>query len=165
MRDLRHGLYIGTKSVLKADVCERHDASVAIDHCLVVRSRNTVAFGLDELHIGTATALSEPDMAHRGEFKLPHDDFPPFAKTQGACDAVDPRRYAGHDSNFIRGATDEIRKSRTCRLILLHPHIPRRAPLMPTCNVVLQTAFHSVGQRTLRAGVEINLALKDFELG
>src|SRR5689334_3162422 len=36
MSDLRDRLHIGTKSVLKADVCEPHDASVAVDHPFII---------------------------------------------------------------------------------------------------------------------------------
>src|SRR6185312_3303468 len=50
-----------------------------------------------------------------------------------------------------------------CRFIPLHPQLPRRALLMPAWNVVLQARLHCVRQSALRAGVEVDFALEDFE--
>src|SRR3954452_18801757 len=60
---------------------------------------------------------------------------------------------------------DELRECIPCRFILLYPQFPWRALLMPACNIVLKAGLHGIRQRALRAGIEIDFALEDFESG
>src|SRR5271154_2951830 len=55
--DLRDGLYLGTKSILEADVRKGHDERIAVHHLFVIDSRNTVAFRTHKLHLGASNSL------------------------------------------------------------------------------------------------------------
>jgi hypothetical protein len=142
--DLRDGAYLGAKTVLETDVCERHNACIAVYHLFVIDSRKAVAFGTHKLHLGPSNTLREPNMTHRGKLELTHYDFLPFLEIQRACDAIDARRGAGHDGDFIRASIYELRKGGSRFLIPVHPRLPWRALLVPTRNVVRQARLHGI---------------------
>src|SRR5207248_4426392 len=124
-----------------------------------------IALCRNELDLGAACSLRQPDMAHRWKLELTHHDFLPFAKIQGTGDAVDACRCTGYNSNFIGTGIDKFRKGCACRFVAIYPQLPGRALLMPTGNVVLEPGLYRIRQRALRTAIEIDLAPEDRKAG
>src|ERR1700733_12937478 len=99
--NLCDGIYLGTKSILEANVRHRHDERISVYCLFVIDSRNAISFGFYKLHFGASNPLCEPDMTHGRKLELTHLHFLPVLKVKGAGDAIDGRRGAGHDGNLI----------------------------------------------------------------
>ena len=121
MGDFSDRVYFGTKTILETDVREWHHECVAVNHLFITGSENAVALCAHKLHVSAACALREPDMSHGRKLELAHHDFLPLAEIQRAGNAVNARRGAGYDGNFIRAGIDELRKSGPGRFIPFHP--------------------------------------------
>ena len=115
------GFYFGTESISETDMRKRHDAGMAINRLFVMGSGNRVALSRNELDLGAACSLRQPDMAHRWKLKFAHHDFLPFAEIQGTGDAVDACRCAGYNSNFIGTGIDKFGKGCACGFVAIHP--------------------------------------------
>ncbi len=123
---------------------KRYDERIAVDHLFVIGCRNATACGTHKLHLGASRALGQPDVTHGGKFELSHHDFLSFPKIQRAGYAVDARRGAGHDGNFIRAGVDESGKGGSGLFISIHPRLPRRSLPVPGRDVFLQAGLHGI---------------------
>src|SRR5204862_7892786 len=77
------------------------------------------------------------------------------------------RAHAGRarrrDSHLLGLGVDAAREGRARRLLPLPPVLPRRAVLVPVGQVLLVRGAHRIGQRALRARVDIDAPLEDRE--
>ena len=90
--------------------------------------------------------------------------------TRGRSAEVDAAREGAHagrerrrDRDVVGRAADEPRERAACRLGALDPVVPRRAALVPARQVVVVCGAHRVGERALRARVDVRQPLEDRE--
>src|SRR5205807_4304051 len=65
--------------------------------------------------------------------------------------------------DLVRARVDEPRKGGARRFLPLDPVLPWRALLVPVGEVLLVRGAHRVRERSLRAGVDVDLVLEDGE--
>src|SRR4029077_16547649 len=163
MREGHDRFHVRTKTVEEANMRERDNQCVAIDRSIIVFGGNCVAARRDELHPGAAALLREPNVAHRREFKLAEYNLAAELNVERAGDRIDRSRCAWHDCYFIGMRANQARESSPDFLILLHPEIPRGTFPVPCTEMIGEGLFNRIRERTLRAGVRINLAFEYAE--
>jgi hypothetical protein len=84
-----------SEAVHKADVCKRNDDGVLVNQGIVASRGETVASCLDEDDLGATPLLSQPNVAHGGEFKFSQHNFASLAERKRTGDGVDRSRRAG----------------------------------------------------------------------
>ena len=117
--------------------------------------------------LGAAKLLGVSDLADGGELVLADHDARATAalERQGRHDRVHTLRDRCRHRDLVGLAVQEPRKARAGRFGPLDPELPLCAVRVPAREVLLVCVAHAVGERTLRARVEIRRVLEDREFG
>ena len=124
MGDFGDRSYFGTKAVFETDVRKGHDQRLVVNCFFIMSDGDRVAFSAYKPHVGSPDTLPQPDVTHGRELELAHHDFWTFAEIQSAGDAVNARRNAGDNGNFVGAGIDELRECGTRGFIVFNPTLP-----------------------------------------
>ena len=143
---------------------DRDDERVVVDRTLEVLEWDRAVVCCEDVRDAcTARLLRVPDLADRRELPVREDDLRPVRKAQATRERAHARRERRRHGNLIRARVDEAREGAACRFLPLDPVLPRSALLVPVGEVLPVRGAHGVGQRSLRAGVDVHLMLEDRE--
>ena len=131
---------------------------------LVDRGGVGLRVGLDVDDLGAAQLLGVGDLADRRELvRRDHDPVPLAPELERADEPADRSRDGGLDRDVVRSGAEELRERGSGRLRALDPVPPLRAVLVPAGEVLLVRRADGVGERTLRARVDVDLVAEDRE--
>ena len=131
---------------------------------LVDRSGVRLGIGLDLDDLGAAQLLRVRDLADRRKLvRRDHDPVPLTPELERADQPADRSGDRGLDRNVVRSGAEELRERRAGSLGALDPVLPLRAILVPAVEVLVVGGADDVGERSLRAGVDVDLVAEDRE--
>ena len=135
-----------------------------VDRLVEPLERDLRAVGGHDVHLGAAQLLRVPDLADRRELEVAdHDLAAASPKSIALASALTPAESDVVTATSSGCAVDEARERRARRLGALDPVVPRRAALVPARQVVVVRGAHRVGERALRARVDVGEPLEDRE--
>ena len=144
------------RAVAVADGRDRDDRGALVDRALDVLRR-------DDVHLRTAQLLRVPDLADRRELVVADHDLRPLREVDRTRERADACRERRRDRDVVGLRVHEPREGRARRLVALDPVVPRRAALVPADEVLLVGGAHGIGERALRARVDVDEPLEDRE--
>ena len=152
--DLAH---VDHRPVAVADVSDRDEQRVVVDRALEVLERDrAVVRSRNVLDTRTARLLRVPDLADGRELPVGEDDLRAPRETESACERAHSRGQGRRDGDLVRDRVDEAGEGSARGLLALDPVLPGGALLVPVVEVLLVGASDRVGERALRAGVDVD---------
>jgi hypothetical protein len=153
------------RAVTEANLCDGDQLRALIDETREVLERNVAVCCNGHVHhLGAEALLRMPDLGVARKLEVADDDLvAPAAEIQRARERVDTGGGRGSDGDLIRAHAQHLRHGRAHRLLPAEPALPVRAHRQPIVQVGVDSLPHGIGQRAIRAAVEIGLALEQRE--
>ena len=107
--------------------------------------------------------LRVPDLPDGRKLPVGDHDLRALREAQAARERAHARGERGRHGDLVRRRVDEPGEGAARRLLPLDPVLPGSAVLVPVGEVLLVGRAHRVRQRSLRAGVDVDLLLEDRE--
>ena len=139
------------------------DESVPVEEGLVISRCETLASRFDEHGLGATRLLGHPDVPHGRELEFAQHNLLPLAERKRAGQRIHSGGCTRDQRDFVHFRAYKIRKYCSRRFVMFHPKVPRRALFVPSTQILQQSCLHTVGERTLRAAIEVDLGTKNRE--
>jgi hypothetical protein len=152
-------------AVPEADLGHRNELRFLINQLLEILERDIPVGAAGNVDYARATQfLCVPDLRMGGELEVADNDFvAPLVEIERAGERVDPGGCRSSHCDLIRLCVQHPRHQGADSLVLHHPHVPVCSYEQTVFHVVVDRLFDAVGQRAIRAAIQVGFALQDWK--